>query len=249
MALQKDTGAEIWRALDSVDPGYSAPIIIEAGGTRQLLVWLPIGLYSLDPATGRVFWSQAANVKMGHSIASPTFDSQRNLVFVTSFFDGPLMMRTVADSPAATVLWQGQSHSELPKQTEGLHCLMSTPVLQDGCLFGVCSYGHLRCLNAETGQRLWATLEPTGEERWSTSFLIPHQERYFLFNEHGQLIIAQLSREGYRELSRTQVIEPTMQAGRRKVVWSHPAFAGRCLFARNDQQIVCVDLECRSTEA
>jgi outer membrane protein assembly factor BamB len=242
VALNLETGAEIWRSVEAPDPGYSAPVIVEAGGTRQLLVWLPNGLFSLDPATGKVFWSQPAKVNMGHTIVSPIFDSQRNLVFVSSFFDGPLMMRTAADSPKANVLWQGESHSELPDKTEGLHCLMSTPVFQDGLLFGICSYGKLRCLDAETGKRLWDTLQPTGEDRWSTAFLTRQQDRYFLFNEHGQLIIAKLSREGYREISRAQVIEPTMQAGRRKIVWSYPAFANRCMFARNDQEIVCVDL-------
>jgi hypothetical protein len=26
------------------------------------------------------------------------------------------------------------------------------------------------------------------------------------------------------------------------VHWSHPAFANRCVFARNDQELICVDL-------
>jgi hypothetical protein len=28
----------------------------------------------------------------------------------------------------------------------------------------------------------------------------------------------------------------------RPVVWSHPAFADKCLFARNDKELVCVSL-------
>ena len=212
VAVDKHTGKEVWRALDSVDPGYSAPIIVEAGGVRQLLVWLPIGLFALDPATGKTYWSQPANVKMGHSIASPIFDPQRRLVFVTSFFDGPLMMRMDAATPTASLLWQGESTSELPNQTDGLHGLMSTPYFDDGLLYGVCSYGHLRGLNAETGERLWETLEPTGENRWSTAFLIRHQDRCFLFNEHGQLMIAKLSPGGYQELSRA--VDRTNEPGR-----------------------------------
>jgi len=31
----------------------------------------------------------------------------------------------------------------------------------------------------------------------------------------------------------------------RAVVWSHPAFANRCIFARNDKEIICVDLSVR----
>jgi hypothetical protein len=56
------------------------------------------------------------------------------------------------------------------------------------------------------------------------------------------LIVARLSPEGYEELGRFHVLEPTNRSGSRKVVWSHPAFAQRCMFARNDEQLVCVSL-------
>jgi outer membrane protein assembly factor BamB len=242
VALDRQTGAEIWRALDSPDPGYSAPVIIECGGTRQLIVWCPIGLFSLDPETGKVFWSEPANVKMGHTIASPVFDPRSRLLFVTSFFNGPLMMRLDADSPRAAMVWKGQSDSELPGRTEGLHGLMSTPVLLDSYLYGVCSYGQFRCLEGGTGKRIWETFAPTGEGRWSTAFLVRHEDRFFLTNEHGELMVAKLSPRGYEELGRMNVIEPTMKAGRRMVVWCYPAFARHAMFIRNDKEIVCIDL-------
>ena len=242
MALEKDSGRELWRALDCPDPGYSAPVIIEYGGTRQLLVWCPTGLYGLDPATGKVFWDERAEVKMGHSIASPIHDPERGLVFATSFFNGPLMMQLDPTKTAARLLWKGNSNSELPGRTEGLHGLMATPFFQDGCLYGVCSYGHLRCLDALSGNRIWETLAATGEARWSTAFLVRHEEKFLLFNEHGDLIMARLSRKGYEELSRTHLIEPSSKVGGRIVVWSHPAFAHRSVFVRNDREIVCVDL-------
>jgi hypothetical protein len=69
-----------------------------------------------------------------------------------------------------------------------------------------------------------------------------HEDRFFLFNEHGELIIARLSPRGYEELGRMQVIKPTMKAGSRMVVGCYPAFADRSLFVRNDKEIVCVDL-------
>lgn len=245
MALDLQTGKEIWRALDSADPGYAAPIVIRCGGTRQLIVWCPVGLFGLDPETGRVFWQESCDVKMGHSIASPVFDPGSRLLFVTSFFNGPLMVRIDAESPRATVAWRGQSNSELPGRTEGLHGLMSTPVILGEHLYGVCSYGQFRCLEAGTGKRIWETLEPTGEARWSTAFLVRHADRFFLFNEQGELILARLSPQGYQEQGRMKIIEPTMNAGRRLVVWSYPAFADRSVFVRNDREIVCVDLASR----
>jgi hypothetical protein len=63
-----------------------------------------------------------------------------------------------------------------------------------------------------------------------------------LFNEHGELIFAKFSPEGYRELSRSKILEPTGRAGSRKIVWTNPAFANRRVYARNDKEIVCVEL-------
>ena len=51
--MDKTSGKELWRSLDAEDPGYSSPILVEAGGRRQLIVWNSIGVYSLDPVTGR----------------------------------------------------------------------------------------------------------------------------------------------------------------------------------------------------
>jgi len=58
------------------------------------------------------------------------------------------------------------------------------------------------------------------------------------------LIIARLTPKGYEEISRAHLLEPTNpMAGRgRLVVWSHPAFANKSIYARNDKEIVCYSL-------
>ena len=69
-----------------------------------------------------------------------------------------------------------------------------------------------------------------------------HGGRLFLFNEKGDLIIAKLSRQGYEEISRANLLQPDNPSAGRAVVWSHPAFANRSLYAQNDQEIVCASL-------
>jgi hypothetical protein len=123
---------------------------------------------------------------------------------------------------------------------------MSTPFLDNGYIYGVCSYGQLRGLKADTGDRLWETLRATTpdekEMRWANAFLVKQADRYFLFNEKGDLIIAKLTPAGYEEISRANILKPTNTAAGRDVVWSHPAFANRSMYARNDNEIVCVSL-------
>ncbi len=240
VARHKLTGEELWKSAYEEDPGYAPPVIVEAGGTRQLIVWTPLAIRSLDPSCGRVLWKHEFKSNASLSLMTPIHVRDKRQLFVSSFYNGPLMLSLNADRPAAEVQWRGTSDSEI--KTDKLHSLMCTPVIRDGHIYGVCSYGQLRCIDAATGERRWETLEATGSGRWWNAFLIPHEDRFFICNEQGELIIARLTPQGYEELSRAFLIKPTQTIKRRKIVWSHPAFANRCVFARNDQEIVCVDL-------
>ena len=121
---------------------------------------------------------------------------------------------------------------------------MTTPFLEAGHIYGVCSYGELRCLKADTGERVWETYAATGgkKDRWANAFIIKNGDRFFLPNEKGDLIIARLTPKGYEEISRAHLIEPTNKAMARDVVWSHPAFANRNIYLRNDKEILCYSL-------
>jgi outer membrane protein assembly factor BamB len=241
VALDKDTGKELWHALDAREIGYCPPIIFEAGGRRQLAVFYPEGLASLDPETGKVFWTQPYSTQFGLTVSTPR--KMDDLLFVTSFYNGPMMVRLAQDRPEASLAWKGKSSSEI--NTDSLHSIISTPFLEKGRIYGVCSYGQLRCLNAQTGERLWETFAATtgaAKVRWANAFLVKNGDVFFLANESGDLIIARLNEKGYQELSRAHLLEPTNRDCGRLVVWSHPAFADKSVIARNDKEIIRVSL-------
>jgi hypothetical protein len=223
-------------------------MLFEAGGKRQLIVWHPEALNSLDPETGKAYWSQKFFSKANLTAPSPRLEI--DLLLVTSFYNGSMMMKLDREKPIAKLLWRGKGRSERHDQTEGLHAIMATPFIKDGYIYGVCSYGELRCLKADTGERVWMTLKATGDqnkpvERWANAFLVAQGDRYFLFNEKGDLIIARLTPKGYEEISRVHILDPTSKLvgfAVRTVLWSHPAFANKCIYARNDKEIICVSL-------
>lgn len=250
VAFDKTTGKELWKALSAREPGYAPPMIYTFDGKRQLIIWHPEAVNGLDPETGKVFWSQRFPLQAGLSVPTPRQDGDR--LFVTAFYNGPMMLEVSgSESPSAKIVWKGKSNSELPQRTDGLHSIIATPILKDGHIYGVCSHGELRCLDATTGKRIWETFAATtgkGVERWANAFLIFQKEgddeRFFLANDQGELIIAHLTPKGYEEVSRAKIVEPTnVMARGRKLVWSHPAFANKCVYARNDNEIVCVSLE------
>ena len=170
-------------------------------------------------------------------------------LLVTQFYRGSLMMQLNQDAPEATLLWKGQSRSEMPGETDGLHAMITTPLIEGDHIYGVGSYGELRGLNARTGERLWMSDQMVAQARWGTAFMVKQNDRYFVVNDDGFLIIAEFTPEGYVERGRTRLIEPTSDSGYgprkaydRKVNWSHPAFANGHIFHRNDNEIIRASL-------
>jgi hypothetical protein len=115
----------------------------------------------------------------------------------------------------------------------------------DGHLYGIDERGQLRCFELVSGNMVWESLAtaPNGRPTNSaTGFIVKNGDRFFITTETGDLILAKMSPSGYEEMGRTKILDPTARTSGRKVVWSHPAYANQCIFARNDKEIVCISL-------
>ena len=246
VAFDKHTGVERWRALDVVaEAGYGQPVIYEAGGARQLIVWHPTGLSSLDPETGAVYWEQAFDTTDGITVATPIHSGP--YLLVTQLYNGTLMMRLNADRPEAELLWRGSSNSYEPDETDGLHSMTTTPIVVGDYIYGVGAHGELRALDARTGERLWMSDRMTAQASFATAFFVRHDDRFFVSNDDGDLILARFTPEGYVELDRVPLIEPTSRPARghgpdRLVNWVHPAYANGHVVQRNDREVVRASL-------
>jgi outer membrane protein assembly factor BamB len=192
MAFDKHTGEEIWRALSSDwEPGYSQPIIIEAGGTRQLIAWHPRDISSLDPETGEIYWEIRHIVDMGINPATAVHSGR--YLFFTSQYGGARMLVLDETTPAATVLWAGvgESDPEYGRDFNTLNSVISTPLIQGAYLYGVDGHGVLRCLEVATGRRVWETEALIGERaNWATAFFVRNGDRYFINTDTGEEIEA-----------------------------------------------------------
>ena len=120
--------------------------------------------------------------------------------------------------------------------------MISPPLVLNGQVYGVDSYGQMRCLNGVTGERIWEDQSAVPRGRWATVFMVRQAgtNRVWALNELGELILARLSPEGFAEISRPKVIEPTTPLPQRTsgtVLWVPPAFADGCLYIRNDREL------------
>ncbi|MCH9033637.1 MAG: PQQ-like beta-propeller repeat protein [Planctomycetes bacterium] len=243
VALDKKTGKKKWKALKD-QASYSAPIVIEQAGQRVLVCLTGERVVGLDPTSGKLLWEEPfAPTRMIISIASPVL--YEDYLYVTNFFDGSMVLKLSQDTLAVRKLWHRLGKSET--DTDSLHSIISTPYINDGYIYGVDSYGEFRCLDLNTGDRVWESLDLMPKARWATAHLIPNGDKVWLFTEKGELIISKLSPQGFQEISRAKLIEPTMgQLPRRGgVCWTHPAFADKHIFVRNDKELVCASLAAR----
>ena len=229
IALDKRTGKEVWKALDD-SKSSSSPLIVVAGGKRQLIVWTGSSVTSLNPATGETYWREMMVTSGNDSIPTPVIQKNRLLI-------SGLMFELYADAPTAKVLWPD---SMAPSKR--LLSNTSSPMLQGDYVYSAKSSGELVCLEASTGKQLWGTTNVTESKFGASIHLTPNGDVTFLFTDEGNLIIARLTPDGYHELSRVHLIKPTSDLMKRKLAWVPPVYVNRCIFARNDEELICASL-------
>ncbi|MBI3849988.1 MAG: PQQ-binding-like beta-propeller repeat protein [Verrucomicrobia bacterium] len=230
VAFDKRTGKEVWRALNDPPHAFSSPIVISAGGKRQLIVWTPKAVTSLNPATGKTWWREELITREDYAVATPVHRGEMLLV-------SGLMFRLGRNKPAASVLWPETKALSLRVLS---HTCM--PLILGEHVFAGKMGGRLVCLEARTGKQVWETDKVTGLANAATIHLTPNGDSVLIFTDQGNLIRARLDAAGYYEQSRVQLIEPDYQFGDRKIVFAPLAFANRHVFARNCHELICASL-------
>lgn len=240
VAWDKMSGEVRFKTLDA-RAGYCPPSMIRRGDRSVLVAFHPEGVVGLEPANGAVLWSVPLKPQYDMSITRPMVNGNR--MYVSGIRTEALMIELSSDGTSAKEVWYGD-----PKAA--VHCANSTPIFTDDAIYGTdCNIGNLVAVDPDDGSQLWTSFDATrpGETRrlgHGTAFLtrVAGTDRYWIMSETGELIHATLTPEGYTELGRQKILEPTGECFGRDVVWSHPAYAGRTVYARNDKEIVAVDI-------
>lgn len=235
VAFDKKTGKELWRHGTASEQGYSPATIIEAGGQRQLIATSPDYVASLDPETGVENWRQPYGASNGSIIMTPLHFE--NYLYVGGYSNRNLMLDLGNGSGDVKTLFRDKTKTAIsPVNVQ--------PFLEGNLMYGMDQSGELIASEIPSGERVWVNNGPLGERRIGngTAFIVKQGDRFFLFTEQGDLVIAKLTQEGYEELDRANVIKLTNNAFDRQVVWSAPAFANGRMYVRNDEECICYEL-------
>lgn len=144
VALDKNTGAEVWRKPRDERSSWSTPLIVEVEGKLQAIVAATKRTRSYDVATGDVVWE--AGGMTGNVISTPV--TGHGLVYLTSGFQGnsvqAIKLTAKGDvTDTADVVWsrrRGAPYAPSPALSENRLYMSKT------------NDAYLSCLNALTGE-------------------------------------------------------------------------------------------------
>ena len=161
----------------------------------------------------------------GVSIVTPIYSN--GIVFVSGYWEGAQAIRLGTQPHDAELIWEDNSN---------LRGVMSQPLSRGDHAWMVDKGRGLTCFELATGKKLWDAghqMTPRGRNPQANLVWLNDSDRAIVLNSDGELILARLSTDGYEEQSRCSIIGPT---------WAHPAFAWGRVFARNDEELICVPI-------
>lgn len=226
VALDKATGALVWKAV-GLHVTCASPVPARMDG-RDCAVFLGSdAVLGVDPLTGRELWRRGT---WGHAWMGQVVWS--NCVFVANASLPRGCGLFCIEKGRSRLLWEDQS-----RKFQTLH---SNVLIHHGYIYGIDNTGtdlqgndnsrsRLKCLSLETGEEKWV------RERFGWSNLILFDGMLLILRQVGELVIADASPDGYREIARHQLLD-----GRS---WTVPALANGHLFLRNNAgAIACYQL-------
>ncbi len=245
LALDSQTGEEVWRTTHQWRASYSSPVVKKLGGEPVLLVLAggesrPSfgGLMAIDPATGEIYdtfpWRSDKYESVNSSGPIVVGDDR---VFISECYsEGGTMLRLTADKKLEQ-LWHAPGFN--------LHWM--TPVQDSDTLYGFLGRNepdaYLGAFDIETGGELWKKdiIWPTdiGGRPYRLSYfrgsILAADSKYWILGELGTLALMELDREGYREISRAQLFHA-------RSTWSLPVlYQGRLYVSQHEAEFPFIE--------
>jgi outer membrane protein assembly factor BamB len=220
VALDKTSGKEIWVS-GKLASGYSTPVAADFDGKRVLVLFGASQVFGSDPQTGKILWHHPWNTEYDVNSADTLVSGDK--VYVSSGYD---------KGNAALEVKDGKVHQLWFNKEIRAH--FSTPVIIGNYVYGIDGSGGdqstLKCLDLATGKVVWTS------PKAATGALAAADGKIIWISGSGELVIAEASPAGYKELARAQVL-----GGK---IWTSPVLANGKLYIRNaGGDLVCLDVK------
>ena len=222
IALDINSGKLRWKTSND-NTSYSSPILTTLEGKQQALFFTRAGLESVEPNTGRTLFTFPWRPAINASVNAATPIVSGNLIFISTSYSKGAALLAVKDNRTET-LWARDGVMSNQYATCVLHGdhLYGFHGRADG---GNC---ELRCVELKTGKMKWS------HPGLRSGTVILAGKELLILTERGELLRAPADSTTFRPTARAQILGFTVRA--------YPALANGCLYARDNNNLVCVDL-------
>ena len=235
VALNKKTGAEIWRTKipelgekGAKGAAYSSIVVSNGAGVRQYVQLLGQGVIGVEAKTGKYLWGYNRVANNVANIPTPIVSGDQ--VFVSSGYNtGSALLKLARDGDGVRAeeiyFLEG---NQLQNHHGGL-------LLVDGHIYT--GTGHNKgfpiCVKLESGDALWGPERNEGQGSAAASYADGHL--YFRY-QNGLMVLIEATPEGYREKGSFMI--PDVD----NFSWSHPVISGGKLYLREQDNLFCYNI-------
>ena len=228
IALDKRTGAEVWRRefpdmvsqkVDEFRGSWSTPVIMSRNDQDLLLVSLPLRLCALDPLTGSDVWLCEGLGKLTYASPLPAEEA----IVAMSGYHGPAMAVKPGGQGDVTRTHRLWVHDETPPQRVG------SGIIVDGYVYILNEPGIAWCIDLSTGEILWRQRLGTGPS-WSS--MCYADGRIYVNNMEGTTFVLQPDHTECTMLAKNEL---------REQMRASLAFSQGQIFARTYENLYCLE--------
>ncbi len=233
VALEKETGDELWRVERDEKSNWSTPYIWKNKVRTELVTAGGNQVRSYDPATGDLLWFMKGN---GRTATTPSGDEE--LLYVDSYdrlTGGTGVFAAIRSGASGDISLAG-------KETSNPHVAWSVPLrgqrVASPTIYRDCVYvleqntGIVRCLNAATGDEHFRTRLP--EASGFTASPLANDGKIFCLDQNSRNFVMEAGPE--LKLIATNTLDGEM-------CWASPAVVGDRLLIRTVDQLYCIGHE------
>lgn len=225
VALDKASGAELWRTKDFTDAAhYSSLVPAEIDGVRQYIQLTARSVVGIQASDGKLLWRAA---RRGDVAVIPTPIYHDGYVYVTSGYGAGDNLFQITSSGGKFSAKEVYSNKVMVNHHGGA-------ILVGDYVYGYSDGKGWTCQDFKTGQAKWQTKEKLGKGCVSYA-----DGRLYLRQEDGPgtVVLIEASPAGYKEHGR---FNPPSRSDKNS--WTHPVISGGKLYLRDQDVLLCYDI-------
>jgi outer membrane protein assembly factor BamB len=222
VALDKMTGASVWKSNKPATAGYSSLVPITLNNSTILVNGSQSGLIAVDAKTGKeIYRSPFAENNVANAPTPAYLDGY--LFWAVGYNKGGICLKVTQAGGA----WKFED----AWTTRDFACHPGNYVAANGCVYGK-GKGALVCADLITGATKWQERCGAGQVTWADGLL------YSQSDSGGKLALVDPTAEGNR-------VKGSIQVAGTGNSWSHPVVINGRLYVRYDTNLYCYDVKAK----